>query len=104
MMYKQLQEVNFQTAYQLCHALHHPLRLGIIRLLEQYETMTVTQIYFKLRISQSVASQQLAILRKSHLVNSLKEGKKVTYSLNQGLLEQVLLAIYSITSARTSNQ
>jgi DNA-binding transcriptional ArsR family regulator len=97
-MEQQLQEINFNAAYKLCHALHHPLRLGIIRILEQNETLTVTQIYFKLRISQSVASQQLAILRKSHLVNSRKEGKKVIYSLNQKLLHQVLMAIQSLTS------
>lgn len=103
-MVKLLKEVNFETAFELCHALHHPLRLGIVRLLEQNEPLTVTQIYFKLRISQSVASQQLAVLRKSRLVTSLKEGKKVSYSLNQELLQQVLLAIHSITSARTPTQ
>ncbi|MBM3936680.1 MAG: winged helix-turn-helix transcriptional regulator [Sphingomonadales bacterium] len=101
-MYKQLQEVNFNAAYELCHALHHPLRLGIIRLLEQNESLTVTQIYFKLRISQSVASQQLAVLRKSRLVISHKEGKQVIYTLNQELLQQLLLAIHSLTSDKTS--
>jgi DNA-binding transcriptional ArsR family regulator len=102
-MYQQFQEVNFKSAYELCHALHHPLRLGIIRVLEQNEFLTVTQIYFKLRISQSVASQQLAILRKSRLVVSRKEGKQVIYSLNQGLLQQVLLAIQALTSVKIPN-
>ncbi len=101
-MYKQLQEVNFNAAYELCHALHHPLRLGIIRLLEENEFLTVTQIYFKLRISQSVASQQLAVLRKSSLVISRKEGKQVIYTLNQDLLQQVLLGIQSLTSIKVT--
>ena len=99
-MYKQLQEVNFNAAYELCHALHHPLRLGIIRLLEQNESLTVTQIYFKLRISQSVASQQLSILRKSRLVVSHREGKQMIYTLNHDLLQQVLLGIQSLTSIK----
>jgi DNA-binding transcriptional ArsR family regulator len=44
--------------------------------------MTVTEIYVKLRLEQSVASQHLAILRKAGFVDTLRDGKFIYYSVN----------------------
>ena len=43
--------------------------------------MTVTDIYVKLRLEQSVASQHLAILRKAGVVQTERDGKFIFYSL-----------------------
>ena len=63
-------------------AINHRLRLKILQLLHENARMTVTSIHKKLRLEQSVASQQLAILRKVGLVHTEREGKWILYSVN----------------------
>jgi len=70
-------------------AVNHKLRQRIIDLLEDSETMTVTDIYIKLRLEQSVASQHLAILRRAGVVVTERQGKFIYYSLDQARLEQI---------------
>jgi DNA-binding transcriptional ArsR family regulator len=51
--------------------------------------MTVTEIYVKLRLEQSVASQHLAILRKAGFVNTVRDGKFIYYSVSKERLVEV---------------
>jgi len=51
--------------------------------------MTVTDIYIKLRLEQSVASQHLAILRKAGVVQTDRQGKYIYYSLDGERLTQI---------------
>ena len=51
--------------------------------------MTVTEIYVKLRLEQSVASQHLAILRRSNIVKTTREGKFIWYTVNHDRLKEV---------------
>jgi DNA-binding transcriptional ArsR family regulator len=51
--------------------------------------MTVTEIYVKLRLEQSVASQHLAILRKAGFVNTTRDGKFIYYSVNASRLAEM---------------
>jgi DNA-binding transcriptional ArsR family regulator len=51
--------------------------------------MTVTEIYVKLRLEQSVASQHLAILRKAGFVKTERDGKFIYYSVNNDRLEEL---------------
>ena len=61
----------------------------MLQLLHKHKKMPVTDLYVKLRIEQSVASQQLAILRMASFVNTQREGKQVFYSVNYSRLEFV---------------
>jgi ArsR family transcriptional regulator, virulence genes transcriptional regulator len=70
-------------------ALNHKLRLQIIRLLQDKGEMTVTEIYSKLKLEQSVASQHLAILRRAGIVNTRRDGKFIFYTLNTGRIEEI---------------
>jgi DNA-binding transcriptional ArsR family regulator len=77
-------------------SVEHELRKNIIELLWDNDKMTVTQVYVKLRVEQSVASQHLAILRRSGIVKADRDGKYIHYSLNKerlteigGLIEQL---------------
>ncbi len=70
-------------------AIGHDLRKKIIELLNENESMNVTDIYVKLRIEQSVASQHLAILRRSGIVLTSRKGKFIYYTLNNKRLEEV---------------
>lgn len=81
--------MQLKKAALVLRAINHKLRQQLIKLIHQNGKMTVTEIYVKLRLEQSVASQHLAILRKAGLVNTLRDGKFVYYSVNYLRLDQV---------------
>jgi DNA-binding transcriptional ArsR family regulator len=70
-------------------AINHKLRQQILKLIDESGKMTVTEIYVKLRLEQSVASQHLAILRKAGFVKTERDGKFIYYSVNQERLEEL---------------
>ena len=70
-----------RNAVLVLRAVNHKLRQKIITLLEDNNEMTVTKIYVKLRLEQSVASQHLAILRRAGIVHTKREGKFIYLSL-----------------------
>ncbi|MFT5834619.1 MAG: DNA-binding transcriptional ArsR family regulator, partial [Cognaticolwellia sp.] len=76
-------------AVLVLRAVNHKLRQEIIHLLEVNGQMTVTDLYVKLRLEQSVASQHLAILRRAGVVITEREGKFIYYSLDQNRLTQI---------------
>ncbi len=78
-----------RRAVLVLRAVNHKLRQSIIDLLEEHGRMTVTEIYIKLRLEQSVASQHLAILRKAGVVVTERNGKFIHYSLNNDRLGQI---------------
>ena len=73
----------------ILRAISHDLRKKIVDLLRENEQMNVTDIYVKLRIEQSVASQHLAILRKAGIVLTTRNGKFIYYTLNHDRLAEV---------------
>jgi ArsR family transcriptional regulator len=59
---------------EVLKGLAHPIRLGVLELLSEYEERTVTQLYEELGCSQSMMSQQVKILCQQKLVEIRKEG------------------------------
>ena len=57
--------IQLKKAALILRAVNHKLRQQILKLIHQHDRMTVTEIYVKLRLEQSVASQHLAILRSA---------------------------------------
>lgn len=88
---------NLRSAVLVLRAINHDLRRNIIKLLEEEERMAVTDIYVRLRIEQSVASQHLAILRKAGIVTPIREGKYIYYSLAKDRLSQIAELISSLS-------
>ncbi|MBP6456136.1 MAG: helix-turn-helix transcriptional regulator [Chitinophagaceae bacterium] len=78
-----------KKASAILRAINHKLRQGIIKLLDEKDQITVTEIFIALRIEQSVASQHLAILRRAEFVNTIREGKNIMYSLNKEKIIQL---------------
>lgn len=70
-------------------AINHPLRQRILYLIHQQERMTVTAIFTKLRMKQSITSQHLAVLRKAGLVSTEKKGKHIYYDIHHEKLQQL---------------
>jgi DNA-binding transcriptional ArsR family regulator len=85
----QLDYAELRKAVLVLRAINHKLRQNIIDLLEANDQMTVTDIYIKLRLEQSVASQHLAILRRAGVVVTERQGKFIYYSLDQNRLNQI---------------
>ena len=88
---------NLRSIVLTLRALNHDLRKKIIDLLLEHKEMNVTDIYVKLRIEQSVASQHLAILRKSGIVETNRTGKFIKYTLNHERLATVSRLINKLT-------
>lgn len=81
--------LELKKAAVLLRALNHKLRQQILQLISESGKITVTEIYVKLRLEQSVASQHLAILRKAGFVNTTREGKFIFYSVNLPKLQEL---------------
>jgi DNA-binding transcriptional ArsR family regulator len=85
----ELDPITLRKAAMNYRAINHQLRQKILQLLHQHKKLTVSSIYFMLRIEQSVTSQHLAILRKANLVINERDGKRVYYSINYPRLQQL---------------
>lgn len=70
-------------------AVNHKLRQDILELINERKRINVTDLYVKLRLEQSVASQHLAILRKAEVVNTEREGKTIYYSINYDQIKKI---------------
>jgi DNA-binding transcriptional ArsR family regulator len=77
----------------ILRAVNHKLRQQMLILLLQQDRMTVTEIFTRLFLEQSVASQHLAVLRRAGFVKTKREGKLIWYSINLNRLQQVQKAI-----------
>jgi DNA-binding transcriptional ArsR family regulator len=78
-----------KKASLVLRALNHKLRQQIIKTIHENKKLTVTELYVKLRLEQSVASQHLAILRKAGIVNTQREGKFIFYTINSSRIEAI---------------
>lgn len=84
-----LDYIAVKKAAMVLRAINHKLRQQIIKLLEEHKKMTVTEIYVKLRLEQSVASQHLAILRRAGIVVTERDGKFIHYTINTQRVAEV---------------
>ena len=80
---------NVKKAALILRALNHKLRQQLLKLIEEEKKITVTEIYVRLRLEQSVASQHLAILRKAGIVTTQRDGKFIFYIINHKRIEEI---------------
>lgn len=78
-----------RKAVMVLRAVNHDLRQEMIDLINKEGRMTVTEIYVKLRLEQSVASQHLALLRRIGVVVTTRQGKYIYYSVDLSRLEEI---------------
>lgn len=88
--------IQLKKAALIFRAINHKLRQQIIKFIHQNGRITVTQIYVKLRLEQSVASQHLAILRKAGFVTTERDGKFIFYSVNHDRLNEIHKVAYEL--------
>ena len=61
----------------------HPVRLGIVHLLEQNLRLSVSEICERLGTEQSLTSHHLQNLKLKGLLSSKREGRSIFYSLKE---------------------
>lgn len=90
-------DIPVKTEYQrtkkaalILRAINHDLRYKILKLIDESKGICVTQIYKKLKIEQSVASQQLEILRRAGIVNTARDNKTIYYTPDYARLNEVM--------------
>jgi DNA-binding transcriptional ArsR family regulator len=80
---------NLKKGALVLRALNHKLRQQILLLINAEKKITVTEIYVKLRLEQSVASQHLAILRRAGIVITQRDGKFIYYTVNHKRIQEI---------------
>jgi DNA-binding transcriptional ArsR family regulator len=81
-------------AANMLKAIAHPIRMQVVELLENDNSLNVTEIYSKLKIEQAVASHHLTILKDRDVLQSERDGKHTFYSLKHKQLSQIIQCIY----------
>ena len=68
-----------------------------MNVITEKEKITVTDIYIKLRLVQSVCSQHLAILRRAKIVETERNGKSIFYRINKETISDINLFVDQLT-------
>ncbi|MFT3979696.1 MAG: metalloregulator ArsR/SmtB family transcription factor [Ferruginibacter sp.] len=89
---------NLKKAALVLRALNHKLRQQILNLIETEKKITVTEIYVRLRLEQSVASQHLAILRRAGIVSTQRDGKFIYYTVNYKRIDEINSVVDQLVS------
>ena len=80
---------NIKKAAMVLRAINHKLRQQVLKTIHENKRIDVTDIYVKLRLEQSVASQHLAILRKAGILSTERDGKFIFYTINSSRIEEI---------------
>ena len=89
---------NLKKGALVLRALNHKLRQQILALIETEKKITVTEIYVRMRLEQSVASQHLAILRRAGIVNTQRDGKFIYYTVNHKRITEITTVVEDLVA------
>ena len=81
-------------------AINHKVRQQIMDLIHKNGEITVSEIYGKLKMEQSLTSSYLAILRRAGVVKTRREGQSIHYSINYDHIAQIEKGAKMINSTR----
>lgn len=75
--------VKIERIADVLKAIAHPLRLGVVQLLDQYGRLSVTELCDMLQSEQSLVSHHLQTMRQKGILKVEREGRSMYYSLRQ---------------------
>ena len=78
---------------ELLKAISNPTRLKIVAGLMEHDGCNVSKMVDKLKISQSNASQHLAILRRSGILKATRNGMKTCFSIKDKRVIDIIKAL-----------
>jgi DNA-binding transcriptional ArsR family regulator len=79
-----------ENAANLMKAIAHPMRIAILKHLENGKRLSVTEIHELLGIEQSTTSHHLGILKDKGILCSHRDGKNTFYFLKNEMLSQII--------------
>jgi ArsR family transcriptional regulator, virulence genes transcriptional regulator len=85
----QLELEQLKKAALTLRAINHKVRQQILNLIFLNKEITVSEIYYQLKLEQSLTSSHLALLRKAGIVNTRREGQSIYYSINHGRIAEI---------------
>lgn len=92
-----------QAKAELFRTLGHPVRIRVLELLQD-GPLPVRELLARIEVESSSMSQQLAVLRRTGLVTSTREGATVIYALSSGEVADLLLAARRLLSGLIAEQ
>ncbi|WP_327692684.1 ArsR/SmtB family transcription factor [Streptomyces sp. NBC_00459] len=93
----------YQAKAEFFRMLGHPVRIRVLELL-QNGPVPVRDLLSEIEIEPSNLSQQLAVLRRSGIVVSIREGSTVSYALAGGDVAELLRAARRILTELITGQ
>ncbi|MFG2030580.1 ArsR/SmtB family transcription factor [Streptomyces sp. NPDC048825] len=81
----------YQAKAEFFRMLGHPVRIRVLELLQD-GPMPVRGLRARIEVEPSSLSQQLAVLRRSGIVSSRREGSTVVYALASGDVADLMKA------------
>lgn len=81
LMEEQLDHDRVEKIAFVLKTIAHPMRVGIIDLLNEHEKMSVNDITSYLGLEQSLTSHHLANMKMKGILGSKREGKNIFYFL-----------------------
>ncbi|WP_037303660.1 ArsR/SmtB family transcription factor [Amycolatopsis orientalis] len=93
----------YQAKAEFFRMLGHPVRIRVLELLAE-GPKAVRELLTEIEVEASNLSQQLAVLRRSGIVTSAREGSTVVYSLAGGDVAELLRAARRILTELLADQ
>lgn len=97
MKINELRVDQLELAANMLKAIAHPMRIAILTILEDGNTLTVTEIHEQLGIEQSTTSHHLGILKDKGVLASRREGKNTYYFLKHPNLGNIVGCVSECT-------
>ncbi|MER6735710.1 ArsR/SmtB family transcription factor [Streptomyces puniciscabiei] len=93
----------YQAKAEFFRMLGHPVRIRVLELLQD-GPMPVRELLAAIEVEPSSLSQQLAVLRRSGIVASTREGATVVYQLAGGDVADLMKAARRILTEMLAGQ
>jgi ArsR family transcriptional regulator len=93
----------YQAKAEFFRMLGHPVRIRVLELLQE-GSLPVRELLARIEVEPSALSQQLAVLRRSGIVMSRREGSTVVYALTGGDVGELLRAARRILTEMIAGQ
>jgi DNA-binding transcriptional ArsR family regulator len=95
-----LEAEELKKAFIVLRAVNHKVRQQILDVIHRKKEITVSEIYSKLKLEQSLTSAHLAVLRKAGAVKTRREGQSIYYSVNYDQVSEIEKGAKLITGSK----